>query len=252
VSRKWLAAYSENLSILHNDRHIFCKHHRSCKALTSHVQAFTSVSRLLAAHAQGLQWLEPFPNPPDERYDDWGSTREKHLGQHCSLEALQQAEKLGMQFTPYMVLGAAKSHCLPKLQYLLKKAGQVKSDDIVGAAAEGADLDALRWLKAQGMKFDKTVPLNSYEHLHMLQYFLAEGCVVEPDDTCNNAACCGSLEVTKWAHSQGYAFPHDVIGFGAAMSGCLELVLRMHDELSVRWDAEDLSRMLMAAGLQRA
>jgi hypothetical protein len=126
-------------------RHVLCERHQpSCVTITSRVQAFASVSRLLAAHAQGLLWLEPFAYPPDERYDDWGATREKHLGQHGSLAALQQAEQLDMPLTPYMVLGAAKSHCLPKLQYLLKQAGQVHSDDIVGAAAEGADLDALR------------------------------------------------------------------------------------------------------------
>jgi hypothetical protein len=251
VSKKWAKAYRKVPADVRDEyRHVLCEqHHPPCVTVTSRVQVFASVSRLLAAHAQGLHWLQPNRYPSGECWEDWRSSRERELGQYGSLEALQQAEKLGMKFTPYMVLGAAKAHCLPKLKYLLKKAAWVHSDEVIGAAAEGANIEGLKWLKTQGMKFGKTVPFNGYKHMQVLQYFLAEGCVVEPDEACNNAASCGSLEVTKWAHAQGYDFPTDVVGIGAAMSGCLELVQWMYDELNIRWEADDMSYMLQLAGM---
>jgi hypothetical protein len=95
-------------------------------------------------------------------------------------------------------------------------------DEIVSNAALAANIEALRWLKAeQDVKFYDKVPFNAYKHLHVLQYFVSEGCAVDAEKACYNAACCASLEVTKWAHTQGYAFPYDLIGIGTAMSGCL-------------------------------
>jgi hypothetical protein len=179
--------------------------------------------------------------------EDWRSGRERRLGLFGSLEALQQAEKLGMQCSSYVAIGAAQSHCLPKLQWLLKTVAWMDRD-IVSAAALGANIVGLRWLKTRDVKFYDKVPFNAYKHLHVLQYFVSEGCAVDAEEACYNAACCASVEVTQWAHAQGYAFPHDLIGIGAAMSGCLELVQWMYDEQNVRWDAEDLSYMLQLAG----
>jgi hypothetical protein len=153
-----------------------------------------------------------------------------------------------MQCSSHVALSAAQSNCLPKLQWLLNTVAWVHSE-IVSAAAAGANIDALRWLKTQGVKFGDTVPFNAHKYMHVLQYFVSEGCVVDPEEACYRAACCGSLEVLKWARAQGYAFPYDEVRIGAALSGCLEVVQRMYDELSVRWDAYDMAYMLQLAGM---
>jgi hypothetical protein len=158
------------------------------------VQSFASASRVEFAHKHGLGWPEPtlyfpFANGCNK---NWRSGRERKLGRLGSLEALQQAKKLGWQCSSYVALGVAQSHCLPKLQWLLNTVAWVH-DEIVSNAALAANIEALRWLKAeQDVKFRDAVPFNAYKHLHVLQYFVSEGCAVDPEEACllcSSTAC---------------------------------------------------------------
>eukprot|EP00953_Heterococcus_sp_UTEX-ZZ885_P010080 5889-Heterococcus_DN1.PRE.2 len=122
VSRKWAAAYRKVPPATRETAHILCEEHEPpCVTITSRMQAFASASRVKFADKHGLGWPEPslycpFANGCNE---DWRSGRERELGRLGSLEALQQAKQLGWRCSSYVALGAAQSHCLPKLQWLL-------------------------------------------------------------------------------------------------------------------------------------
>ena len=73
-----------------------------------------------------------------------------------------------------------------------------------GKIAEGGDLEALQWARANGCAWDaETCACAAYRgHLEVLQWARANGCVWTAA-TCYAAAGGGHLEVLQWARADG-------------------------------------------------
>ena len=104
-------------------------------------------------------------------------------------------------------------------------------------AAEGGQLDVLRWARANGFPWDnRTCSLAAARgHLDVLQWARANRC--EWDEfTCNNAAKGGYLDVLRWARANGCAWDERTCSW-AAYAGHLDVV-RWARANGCPWDKE--------------
>jgi hypothetical protein len=246
VCKAWRAAYRKVPAVDHDSNHILCEQHaQSCITITSRAQVFASASRVRAAHAHGFKW-----DPPLTEYS-WEGRGLAVAGSRGTREALLAAKELGMPWTQQITRGATRApQSLQKLQWLVTEAGcpwDAKTQ--VSAASFSGELDTLRWLKVQGAEFPAKITLAGLKHMHVLQFFLAEGCKVDKAQACYTAACNGSLEVLQWCRAQGFPWEDGLIGLGAGISGSLPMLQWLSQDLHISWDDWDLQFMLQKAGL---
>jgi hypothetical protein len=224
VSTAWCAAYRKVPAVAHDSKHILCEQHApSCSTVTSRAHVFASASRVKAARAHGFPW-----DPPLTEFS-WEGRGLAIAGAHGSRDALLAAKALGMPWTQHITRGVARvPHSLAKLQWLVTEAGcPWDAKALISAASYNGGL----------------------KHMHVLQYFLSEGCKVDKAQACYTAACNGSLDVLKWCRTQGYPWEDGLIGLGAGISGNLAMLQWLSQELHITWDDWDLQFMLQKAGL---
>jgi hypothetical protein len=250
VSKLWQSTY---LSMAFADTdHVLCSHPSGWAKRTSRKQVFASASRVKAARAQGFQWTFIYNDlwSPAEA----ATNCERMAGEFGCRDALAAAHELGMPFTEATAEGAAQAKCLPKLQWLLTEAGcPYTGTNLMLRASCAGDLESMQLLKTLGAAYNSEVLSAGLKHWHVVQFLLGEGCQFDPyGEACPDAAGCGSLDVLKFCHAQGYPWDSTAVGVSAAMSGNMEMLLWLADELHTTWAPSTLQEMLLNAGLEDA
>jgi hypothetical protein len=268
VSKRWHALYRElegyEQKVIQGQPHRSGYHSRCLHpepevvGLTSRKAAFASASRVQLAHELGMPLGR---DPADRMYDDsqfWCQCVIKH----GTIESLEAALTLGMPLVGQMCEAAAKVGSVPKLSWLRSKgcrwAKPRSSDDhhaVSGIAAEEGHVNVLRFIKEQGMQFNRHTVSSGLRHMHVIEYFLAEGLGLPNygSDSCGlaaaDAARAGDMAALQYARSSGLRWSDADVGVAAAQSGSLEVLNRLADTLSLEWTAADLTAMLFRAGV---
>jgi hypothetical protein len=137
---------------------------------------------------------------------------------------LQVAHELGLEFTEWVVIGAAEAASVPKLQWLHTEQGCPLPASIANYAAQCGSIGTLKWLQQHGSDFTartcRTAAAGA--HLHVLQFLRAEGCEWSPHACCE-AAKNGHVSVLQWLHEEGCPWEAEYICTDAAVSGSIEI-----------------------------
>jgi hypothetical protein len=175
-------------------------------------------------------------------------------GMHSSTDTLAAAQELGMNYTHFTMMGAAKGNQLPVLQFL-HALGCPLHEAVAAAAAKRGDLKMLRWLREQGCKWDdwyicdyaassgniemaawvKQEPYMVCDHYAMIaaaakghtamcEYLRAELCPWAAE-ACEAAARYNHVHTLRWLHQHGCPWVVDDVWDAAAKSGSVDVML---------------------------
>jgi hypothetical protein len=200
-----------------------------CKAqLTLSSAAFSSLACFQLAIEHGM----PLPSSNSRR-------QQRIAGQHASIETLQVAHELGLEFTDALVRGAAEADSLAKLKWLHTEHGcQFNRETVVSAAKTGqlhvckflvsshgcallmraclmaisrGDVELLSWLRANGCTWDQRYYCTyaaAHGSVQMMAYLLAiESSPGLLTAALNSAGACDLLAAAQWLRQRGAEWP---------------------------------------------
>jgi hypothetical protein len=146
------------------------------------------------------------------------STRQQRLaGENASIDTLQAAHKLGLQFTDALVQGAAE----------------------VGSVAE------LNWLHEEhGCKFDAET-MYAATRLRVCKFLRTCGCPMDERTCCRSSICRGNVELLNWLREQGCHWEHRSYFELAAANERIDMMAYL---LQIESTPELLTAMLNDAG----
>jgi hypothetical protein len=178
---------------------------------------FASATVVRLAHACGLA----FDNAKLQRI----------AGKVADIPGLRAACKLGLALTDEVLIGAAESASVPKLQWLHTEQSCELPADICAWAAKSGSINALRWLREHGSAFtaDTCKSAAAGDHVHVLRFLHDEGCEWNWD-ACSAAARNGHLTTLQWLRERGCPWTDDTICDDAIYSGSIEMLLYLKQQ----------------------
>ena len=153
---------------------------------------------------------------------DSRTCREAARGGHADVLKWARSEGCGV-VDEETFAAAAESGDWPTLRFL-RAEGYRWDAETCAAAAQHGHLDVLRWARENGCEWSKKTCEHAagHGHLEILKYAATNGCEFD-DITCMCAAGYGDLETLKWAHEWG--IPWSKYACNAAASfGHLEIL----------------------------
>jgi hypothetical protein len=133
--------------------------------------------------------------------DEHPSILEKVAGRYASIETLQAAQQLGLQFASKILHFAVASTDFAKVRWLCEEQGYELPQNIIDSAVEAGSMQMLLWFRQlKGRAFSEFKTRNAAgiaNNLPMLQYLMDAGCQLH-EDVCNSAACCKDLKQLQW------------------------------------------------------
>jgi hypothetical protein len=267
VSKPWHAFYRAQLAE-HPVQgfHTLCthEHHLDLIGLTSRKAAFASPSRVRLAHELGMTMgLEP-DGVMRPSHDSWAHV----VGKYGSIKSIDAAHKLGMPLEADMCSSAARRGSLPLLTWLRSQGCPWHSADpdldetVSSIAAEVGHVEMLKYIKQQGELLSEADTVRrGMRHMAVIEYFLSEGMDLQGSDpygdaiaTAAVAASAGDLAALQYARTHSFEWDNEAVSLGAAQGGSVEMLNWLTGTLSIDLSAEQLTAMLLRAGVynQRA
>jgi hypothetical protein len=148
-------------------------------------------------------------------------------GKVAGIRALAAAHKLGMPYSPAVLLGAAERGSTAVLKWLHINQSRPLPPDITVNAARGGSVNVLRWLHEMGSTLSTKTLFTAakYRRLNVLNFLDSAGCPKsDRGDACRVAAQLGNLQVLQWLREHNCPWqPVDVVD-AAAQSGNVQMM----------------------------
>lgn len=199
-------------------------------------------------HVRVIQWLtfNRRINRDDARYVSQAAAENGHV------DVLQWCHNVGWALGG--AEGAARNGHVHVLDWLFRRGRLAREGELCYAAAEGGQLDVLRWLRARGFPWDKTtykaaLPYYCYYsvvvaetgNLDVLRFLHASGCPWDASicgdghDAGMAAAQQGQVDMLEWLHARGVPLCDSEMLAMAARRGHLAAVKWLHTH-GCPWD----------------
>jgi hypothetical protein len=185
VNSSWKAGYDKLTAVKQNSsKHV---HTSTC---TSYQAVFESAARVRLA----------FSKLP---LQDAAHTVHMCAGKYADIETLRAAHALGLLFLPQLILGAASSRCLSKIQWLHVDQRCPLPDGVTAVAAKAGNLEQLKWLHAHGAAVNSSTAVEASlgGAVHVFEWLQQQG-IVFTESSMNCAAMYGQLQLCQWLHAQ--------------------------------------------------
>jgi hypothetical protein len=185
---------------------------------TLYSAVFASAGRAYLAHKCGLTF-------------DNVQRIERIAGRVGDIPTLQAAHELGLAFTDEVLIGAAESGSMLKLQWLQLHNRCELPDNICNYAARSGTIDVLKWLKEHGCVYDTHTCAGAAAgaRTDVLQYLRDERCESN-QRACVAAARSGHLATLQWLRERGRPWPAERMCGDAAWSGSIEMLLYLKQQ----------------------
>jgi hypothetical protein len=221
VSKAWREGYKRVDEVQMNGLNMYCDGESELHTITSQTTLCSSVFSSAASLTLGLQHGLAFENDNIQRL----------AGRFADVSTLRVAHELGLPLSYHVVIGAAESGCTLKLQWLHIDKSCELPRSICNYTARTGSIRMLWWLQQHGKAFTIVACMAAAAgaHLHVLRYLRDERCEFG-NEVCSAAASHGHLSILQWLHEQGCPWNADEICGDAAESGSIEILLYLRQQ----------------------
>jgi hypothetical protein len=156
-----------------------------------------------------------------------------NAGRHGSVTMLLLAhDDFAMPFSEAVVMGAVRSGCIEKFNWLREQYTGVLPNNTVELAARSGSLHILQQLQQEGLVVTEETAVQAVKvgHLNVVQFLHAEGCQLHSNRVGYTATSRRDASIFKWLHSVGCIRLTPCMARIAVRSGNIELIqyLQLH------------------------
>jgi hypothetical protein len=209
---------------------------------------FASQSRLRWAHDAGLPLWSHRSFLQEEKVDYLA-------GLFADQDTIALAHELtrGLLYLNYVVLGAAASGCISKMNWVCTQRLQPLPEEIIWHAASSGSLDMLQLVNKPGFMTQAGTGAMRVAvdrgYLHLCEYLREQGCEWESGMYSGTVAN-SQLGALRWLRESGCPWNFKELSKLAARHGSIEALcyLQQQQSESAQWDNAMLTEMLNSAG----